>query len=197
MMRAPEALPVLQQAKARDPMYFLIRGYLGTAEVAVGQVAEGLAEEQRGLELEPQNVAALSILARGYTIAKMSDSARAIARRLISLNGIPIRNGTAAFTLARAGERKEAEAIIVRLEALPEKSWTRSGALALAYLGVGDTARALTYMERAAAGDGDLIILYSGPLIREIPRSSRTDAVWRRFHLDPALIAQRARERPQ
>ena len=195
MLRAPEALPVLQQAKARDPMYFLISSYLGTAQIHLGQVAEGLAEEQRALELEPKNVAALSVMSRGYAMANMPDSAKAVAHRLLSMKGIAARSGMAAFTLARAGERKEAEAIIRRLEALPENTWTRSSGLAMAYLGLGDAARAITYMERAAAGDGDLMMLYTSPLVVAMPRTSRTDAVWRRFNLDPALLAERAHAR--
>jgi hypothetical protein len=47
-------------------------------------------------------------------------------------------------------------------------------------------------MERAAAGDGDLMMLYTAPLAVTIPRTSRTDAVWRRFNLDPALLSKRA-----
>jgi serine/threonine-protein kinase len=192
MLRASEALPVLQQAKARDPMYFLIFSYLGTAQIKLGQVAEGVAEERRGLELEPQNVASLAMMSRGYAVANMPDSAKALARRLLSAKGIAVRSGMAAYTLARAGERSEAEAIVRHLEALPEKTWTRSTGLAMAYLGLDDTARAITYMERAAAGDGDLMMLYTSPLADGIVRNRRTDAVWRRFNLDPALLAERA-----
>ena len=192
MQRPAEAVPVLQQAKARDPMYFLIASYLGTAQLDVGQVAEGVAEERRGLELEPANVAALSTMSRGYLVARMPDSAQAVARRLVAVTQSPGRLGTAAFTLAQSGERQEAEAIIRRLEALPPDTWTRSSGLSIAYLGVGDTARAVTYMERAAAGDGDLFVLFSTLTASDIPHNSRTNAVWRRFHLDPARIAQRA-----
>ena len=192
MLRGSEAIPVLQQAKARDPMYFLIYSYLGTAQIHVGQIAEGLTEEHRAVELEPDNVAALAMISRGYVSANMPDSAKAIARRLLLIKGIAARSGMAAFTLGRVGEGKEAKAIIRRLEALPENTWTRSTALAMAYLGIGDTARAITFMERAAAGDGDLMVLYTAPLASEIARNSRTDAVWRRYNLDPALLAQRA-----
>ena len=193
MQRPAEAVPVLQQAKARDPMYFLIASYLGTAQLDIHQVAEGVAEQRRGLELEPANVAALSTMSRGYLVAGMPDSAKAVARRLAAVSQSPGRLGTAAFTLAQSGEREEAEAIIHRLEALPPDTWTRSSGLSIAYLGVGDTARAVAYMERAAAGDGDLFVLFSTLTASDVPRNSRTDAVWRRFHLDPARVAQRAR----
>ncbi|MGE5729708.1 MAG: hypothetical protein ACM34L_13975, partial [Gemmatimonas sp.] len=166
--------------------------YLGMAELQLGQIAQGVAEEHRGVDLEPQNPAGLTMMASAYVAAKMPDSATALARRLLALKGIAARKGMAAYTLGSAGERKEAQVVIHDLEALPENTWTRSSALALAYLGLNDTARAITYMERAAAaGDGDILPLYSSPLAIHIRRSARTDAVWRRYNLDPALLAQR------
>jgi serine/threonine-protein kinase len=191
MHRPAEAIPVLQQAKARDPMHFLIAIYLGAAQLSVGQTTEGVAEERRGFDLEPENIATLSMSASGYILAKMPDSAKATARHLLAVTQNAGRRGIAASVLASAGERKEAEAIVRELEALPEGTWTRSTGLAIGYFGMGDTARAVTYMERAAIGDGDLFVLY-GTALGDIPRSSRTDAVWRFFHLDPARMAHSA-----
>ena len=101
MQRPAEAVPVLQQAKARDPMYFLIATYLGTAQLDMNQIAEGIAEQRRGLELEPANVAALSTMARGYMVAGMPDSAKAVARRLIAVTQSPGRLGTASSSSHR------------------------------------------------------------------------------------------------
>ena len=190
MHRVREAIPVLEQAKARDPMYFLISSYLGAAHISLGQVAEGLTEERRGVELEPESAAAVSLLAAGYAQANMPDSAKVIARRLLGIPGIAARNGMAANVLARSGERKEAEEVTARLVALPERTWSRSTALAMAYAGLGDTARAIAFMERAAAGDGDLLVLYANPMTNQVPRDARTDAVWRRFNLDPTVLAR-------
>jgi serine/threonine-protein kinase len=190
MHRVPEAIPLLEQAKARDPMYFLISSYLGAAHIALGQVAEGITEERRGIELEPESAAALSLMAAGYVGANMPDSAKVMARRLLGIPGIAARRGMAANVLALSGERKEAETITAGLLALPERTWSRSSALAMAYAGLGDTARAISFMERAAAGDGDLLVLFANPMVHQVPRGARTDAVWRRFNLDPALFRE-------
>ncbi|HEV7704362.1 MAG TPA: protein kinase, partial [Gemmatimonadaceae bacterium] len=190
MHRVPEAIPLLEQAKARDPMYFLISSYLGAAHIALGQVAEGITEERRGIELEPESAAALSLMAAGYVGANMPDSAKVMARRLLGIPGIVARRGMAANVLALSGERKEAETITAGLLALPERTWSRSSALAMAYAGLGDTARAISFMERAAAGDGDLLVLFANPMVHQVPRGARTDAVWRRFNLDPALFRE-------
>jgi len=190
MHRPAEAIPVLRQGKALDPMYFLISGYLGAAELATGEIAAGVAEEQRALAMEPENVAALSSMAHGYTLAGMPDSANAIARRMQRVTTAPGRLGIAAYTFARNGEPREAESIIRKLEALAPGTWTRSSGLAIAYLGIRDTARAETYMERAASGDGDLFILLSSFVETRMPRDARADAVVRRFHLEPEKWSQ-------
>ena len=189
--RSADAIPVLQQAMARDPLYFLIPCYLGWAEIETGQVAQGLADERRAAELEPDNVTALSVLTLGYTWAGLPDSARKVARRLVALTRSPMRLGVAAFALARSGERAEAETLIRQMEALPPDTWTRSSALAVAYAGIGDTARAIDMMGRAASGDGDGFVSFATFIAGELPADPRIDAVWRRFHLDLARFATR------
>jgi hypothetical protein len=49
-------------------------------------------------------------------------------------------------------------------------------------------------IERELGGGGmsRVFVARDETLGRDVPHNSRTDAVWRRFHLDPARIAQRA-----
>ena len=191
MGRGAEAIPTLQQAKARDPVYFLVSSYLGLAEISVGQFDEGVAEEERALSLEPSNIAALSIMTQGYAKAGRSDSAAAVARRIVGFTASPARLAAAAFSLARSGHRSEADSVIRSLESLPDNAWTKWTALTLAYTGTGDQERAIAAMQRAAAGDGDLFVSYAGLVAGELAPDPRVDAVWRRFHLDPARFASR------
>ena len=86
-------------------MYFLVSSYLGLAEINVGQFDEGIAEEERALELEPANIAALSIMTQGYAKAHRLDSATAVARRIVTLTKSPARLAAAAFSLARSGHQ--------------------------------------------------------------------------------------------
>jgi eukaryotic-like serine/threonine-protein kinase len=189
--RPAEAIPVLQQSKAIDPLYFLASAYLGWAQINQGLFSEGVAEEYRAAELEPKNLAALTLLAGGYGSAGLRDSAKAVARRLVALTRSPIRLGPAAYAFARGGERKEAEALIRQMEAMPTSTWTRWSGLAIAYAGLGDVERAIHAMEQAAAGDGDLFVSFATLIMGELPPDPRIDAVYRRFHLDPARFATR------
>jgi hypothetical protein len=68
-------------------------------------------------------------------------------------------------------------------------TWTRWTGLALAYVGLGDTTRAISAMEHAAAGDGDEFPTYA-PRI-QLPSGPRVDAVLRRYNLDPARFVKK------
>lgn len=88
--------------------------------------------------------------------------------------------------LQRNGGRAEAEALTRKLEDTPATQWTRWTALALAYDGLGDTARAISAAEHAAASDGDALPTYGLPrILHDLPRTPRVDAILRRNHLDP------------
>ena len=104
-------------------------------------------------------------------------------------SSVPARLGTSAFVLARTGHRDEAGVLLRRLEALPSATWTRSSGLAFAYLGLGDTLRTLTAMERAAATDGDMLVNFMRIMPNDWVLSPRFAAVMKRFNLDPAKFA--------
>jgi serine/threonine-protein kinase len=184
--RSPEAIAQLRRAEALDPLYFLPAVYLGAAKVREGQIAEGLEELRRGVALEPRGISGLGMLAGAYDRAGNPDSARAVARRMLEISSQPARIGMAAFVLARNGDRRTAEAIARKLEALPPTTWTRWTGLEQTYLGLGDTARAIDAAEHAAAGDGDGFPTYALGLHDGFGENPRMVAVLRRFNLDPA-----------
>ncbi len=191
--RVPEAIVELRLAKAKDPLYFVTAGFLGWALSLAGEYDAGLAEARRGLELEPNALQPLNILASSYYLANRPDSAAVFARRVAAAgSSIPARLGASAFVLARTGHRDEAEALVQKLEALPAGTWTRSSGLAFGYLGFGDTTRALLAMERAAATDGDLLVAFIRIMPNLLPSNPRFTAVMRHFNLDPAQMAEPA-----
>ena len=191
MGRIGDAIAPFKQSKARDPLDFVNAAYLGSALAFEGQSDAGIAELRRSLELEPGNLTALGMLANVHARFGPADSAKAVARRLIATSTTPGRLGTAAFALALVGERREALEIARRLEALPADSWTRSSGLTSVYFGLGDTTRAMEWLERAARGDGDLLLGYSS-FRRMMPVNARTAAVMQRYHLDVATYVQPA-----
>jgi serine/threonine-protein kinase len=185
--RSEDAIRALKVAVERDPYYVSPKVYLGWAMVLAGSRTEGLNHQLQSLRLEASSTS-LSLLAWSYAKAGMSDSAQAIAQRLLdgALRPLPGQLGLAAYALARSGAAEKARSIIARLEALPDTAWTRWAGLTFAYAGLRDSARMVGAMERAGTGDGDgLLALAPLVLAGELPGGPRVAAVLRRYRLDP------------
>jgi TolB-like protein/Tfp pilus assembly protein PilF len=188
--RAVEAVTVLEGVRTRDPLYAVAASYLAWAYAAVGRNDDAIAEGRRALELEPKGLPQLGILATIYNSARQQDSAVALARRLLSLTDSPYRIGGAARTLAIGGQVAEARALTAKVEAVPIGTWGRESALAHAWMGLGDTTRALAAMERAASGDGDLFYssfaqLFLSGKMEPLRGNTRLLAVMKRYNLEP------------
>jgi hypothetical protein len=186
-----DAIPVLQQAVARDPLYFMPAVYLGWAEVSAGRVAEGLEEERRGLALEPGSISSLCILALGSANAGLPESAKFYSHRIVAISTAPARLCVAAHALALAGDEAGARDLLRRIFQTPGTAWTHWTGLALAYAGLHDTAQFVNALEHAASGDGDAFPTYGARIVNAFPADPRFVAVLRRYILDPARFLVR------
>ncbi len=188
--RAQEAIPVLEGVRTRDPLYAVSASYLAWAYAGVGRNDDAIAEGRRALDLEPRGLPQLGILGVIYNNAGQHDSAVAMARRLLTLTNAPSRVGGAARILADGGQVAEARVLARQLEAVPPGTWGREAALVYAWMGLGDTTRALAAMERAASGDGDLLYasfaqLFLSGRMEALRTNRRLIAVMRRYNLEP------------
>ena len=102
----------------------------------------------------------------------------------------------AAFTLGKYGPPGASKPIIAAIEAFPPDAPRRYAGLAYAYLGVGDTARALSAIESAAAGDGDLVfaLVPSEETFDAVRGSARFAAVVKKLGFDVDLITHPSRK---
>jgi hypothetical protein len=100
------------------------------------------------------------------------------------------RLGQYGMVLGFAGARDEALAVLGRIEAAPEGTPGRNTSLSRLHISLGDTARTLDALERAARGDGDLVLsqLLASPHFDAIRRSARFARVLRRFDLDVSRL---------
>jgi serine/threonine-protein kinase len=190
--RVDESIPEFEKAKASDPLYSIAGAYLGHANSLAGHNDIAVAEGKRAVDLDSMLAVNYTLLGRSYKTAGRSAEALAVAHRLLTMTSEPRLLGVAANTLGAFGETAESRAIVAKLEALPANTPRRNSALAFAYLGLGDTARALGAMERAVAGDGDLLfsIVPRDHAYDAVRASPRFAEILRRVKLDPARFTK-------
>ncbi|HEV8195187.1 MAG TPA: hypothetical protein VGP87_01000, partial [Gemmatimonadales bacterium] len=195
-----DAVSELTRGKQIDPLYQLSAAYLGYALLLSGKPDQAVAEARRAVELDSTNPAALSLLGAAYRLTGRTADQMAVARRIVLVTDDPRRGGIAARFLARGGAPAEARAILARIEALPPSTPGRNAGMASIYLGLDDTARALSAMERAAAmpgGDLLFVTVPSDPVYDPVRSSPRFAAVLKRFNMNVDLLTAPGGGRPQ
>ena len=139
------ALAEFRRAKAIDPYSSLYSAWIGLSLSILRKPAEALVEMKRALEIDSLNAPALQFSPRVFLDNNDTASARSAARRLP--NSAPW-NGVAGGVYAQVGDRVAAQRILRSLRSSPGLWFTQTG-IAYTALGLGDTAQALTALERA------------------------------------------------
>jgi serine/threonine-protein kinase len=192
--RTQESIVAFEKARANDPLYAIVGAYLGYAHGLMGHADAAIAEGLRAIDVDSTLVVSFSLLARTYRELGRAAEAVDVSRRALALTDEARLVGHAANTIGRFGRPDESRRLLEKLEALPANHPRRNTGLALAYLGLGDTARALTAMERAVAGDGDLLfsVVPQDRTFDAVRSSARFSAILRRVGLDPAQFTRAA-----
>jgi serine/threonine-protein kinase len=182
-----------RRARIADPLS--ATGSVGLAYCLslLGRYDESLAESRRAYELDSSLFAAHALLA----IAVLNDGrlgeARALARAALP---IPF-NGMAAYVLGATGDRAGATAVVRELDAHPRREWHVARTLSYGYLGLGDTARALSALEDAASAGEAPLVPFSDPMFDAVRRSARFAMVVRRLRLDERMFTAPTGGRPR
>jgi tetratricopeptide (TPR) repeat protein len=186
------ALRAFQRSRALDPMFATAVFYLGLTEVLSGQTAQGVRNAVLGHELAPALPSGQSVLLLTLMTAGENARAAAYAAQFAERTDDPFRLGMVALALRRGGKVTQAAALERRIEEAPDDVRGVWNGRFLARLGTRDDAGALDAMERAGAGDGDLLqanVLIS-PIFDGIRAQPRFQAALTRFHLDDSPIGR-------
>lgn len=177
-------LDELRMAVQLDPLDVTAGGWLGLALVLDGRAEEAIQVAQKAVEIDSMIGPSQWALMYANYVAGHPGAARARAQRarLYASNF-----GVSAFVLARTGDVAGARGIIRTLEALPESSRSQAF-LGTAYLGLGDTARALSYLESAARGSYVLQNNFGLPMFDELRGTVRFGALMRAYGLDDRIL---------
>ncbi|MFL5620571.1 MAG: protein kinase domain-containing protein [Gemmatimonadaceae bacterium] len=189
-------LHLLRTGRTADAEEYYRRGRMadplsGTASVGLayclsllGRYDESLAESRRAYELDSSLFIVHALLALAVLNDGRAGEARALARAALP---IPY-NGMAAYVLGATGDRAGAGAIVRQLERHPRGEWHVARTLGYAYLGLGDTARALSALEDAARAGEAPVMPLSDPMFDAVRRSPRFAAVVRQLRLDERIF---------
>jgi len=136
--RYDEAVAQLQAARSVDPASALVLSHLAWTYFVAGQLDSALVEIRHAVETDPTNLSTRYFAERVYLKSNRLAEAHAIAV------GTPDGYG-----LAKTGDTLGARQLLRGLDARPP-TWGDETQRAMTYLGLGDTARALSALERAS-----------------------------------------------
>ncbi len=180
--RRAEALRQLRIARIQDPASAVILSLSANAYRALGEMDSATAEARRAYETDSTNMTTLGIGALILIETGQLDSARMLVSQLRP--GTPLH----AYGLART-DPAAARRFLLDLDARDPQPWLAETNRAFVYLGLGDTASALSALERATDGGEIWTSLFNDEdrAFDSIRGSDRFHALVRRVGLADAL----------
>jgi TolB-like protein len=146
--RVREAVDQLQQAANLEPLSAVIASSYAMSLAMAKRDRDAVAQARRGIEID----SALFVprLALGFVhmlAGRPADAVKELEPAMALSGGTSVSRGLLGSAYAAAGQRQNAEAIAQQLAALNDNDARAS--LGLVQIGLGDTAQALTNLERA------------------------------------------------
>ena len=183
--RPADAIAQLKEAKRVERVSSLVSAWLAYAYFHRGQMDSARIEAEKAIQdstlLPAANVVSRIRLAEG----KLDE-----ARRIALVPPVTVMTG-APYILARAGDTEGAYRLLRQMESRAPRPWYVDAATAMVQLAVGDSASALTSLERSARNSGPTwaeYFLVSDPAYDLVRQSQRFIALVRRANLDPSMF---------
>ena len=150
LRRHDEAIDQLRQAIGIDPLSVFLRTMLGQMLVLAGRFDDAIEELGSALELDGEHAAATLTLAWAYLGADRFDAALDVLERVQPpTTEFPNFSGHLGYAHARLGHRQQADEVLRALLARFPGPWVPAVDVAVIYNGLGDTATALGWLDRA------------------------------------------------
>jgi serine/threonine-protein kinase len=183
--RHDEALVEAHTAQELDPASVSIRRSLGFCYYYARRYDQTRYHMTRAIEMNPTAEESHRILGMALALQGSYAEAERVLREAKAQPGAgPYALGTLGYLLARAGKTDEARALLAELEAIAARDYVNPVAFSTLYIGLGDTARALDWLERAhVERRGWLCYLRVNPLMDPLRAEPRFEALARRMRL--------------
>ena len=182
--RHPGALEMAERALALDPLSPYANTCQGLALFGAGRTDTAVSSLDRALEMDPDFLYTLWVLGGVYSGSARHDEAVAVLERAVTLSG----RGAyylswLAHASGRAGRRQQAEGLIEELAGRSREAYVSPTFFAWAFAGLGDTAAALTWVERACEERNPPLMMHQETLLRDLQAEPRFRAVRERMGL--------------
>jgi TolB-like protein/Tfp pilus assembly protein PilF len=182
--RFDESLVELRRAEELDPLSPIISTNVGDTLVFARRYDEAIAEYKRVLISNPDFPYAHLALSDAYGSKGMYVEAKAEARRALELNYGSSPKGFLGLWLARSGQRDEALKLLAELEAEAKQNYVQGETIALIYIGLGDKAAALNWLERHMLTRAETANTYAvAPEFDDLRDEPRFKAMLKRMNL--------------
>ena len=183
--RYREALAEMQEARRLDPASVVVLSQLSFDYRLNGQLDNALVESRRALETDSTSPLAKVSAIHAYLAKNRIQDALALSGR------VPEGMWGRAYLLAKSGDTVGARQSLGRLDARPP-AWGDETERAFAYLGLGDTAKALSALERATVASElwPLVMEESNPALDPIRPSARFHKLLERVGLADYPVAR-------
>lgn len=180
-----EALANIKLAREIDPLNPRVNALEGLFLLHAGKPDEAIAVLQKALELQPNHLLANAFLARAYTEKGMYAEADVkIQKARESFPDSPEINSYGAYGGAKAGKLVEARAELDDMLQMSTTQYVPPYCIALVYNGLGESEKALDYLEKALAEkDARMVFLKVEPKLNNLRSDPRFIGLMRRMNL--------------
>ena len=187
----------LARAMRLDPNSGIVSAWLGEALWLAGRRDEAMKAFTRALEIDSIHGPALQFTSLAYTDAGNAAEAMRLANRMNGMSQCFL--AVAAYITGKSGDTAAALRTAHALEAKRPRPWCGEYAIANAYLGIGDTARALSALERATVAEEiwPVFTPLSSMMYDPVRGSARFAALVRRVGLDERALTSPKGGRPR
>jgi TolB-like protein/Tfp pilus assembly protein PilF len=154
--RAADAFEQLDRARKLDPRSALISAWLAYTFFVSGQKDSALAQSARAIQIDSTLLPAMNLGA----LINLALGRPEVARRMMASPTPPGGMSNAPYVFAKLGDTAHANRLLNAMEANHPRPWFTDVARASVFLALGDSANALTFLERSARATGSMWVVH-------------------------------------
>ena len=185
--RFERAITEGKRAVELDPLSLVINADLGQDFFYARRYDEAIAHLRKTIEMDPRFYFAHWVLGTALQLKGQLSDAIAEYSKAVELNDDPSVLALLGQAYARAGQRDEAQKILVRLSGEAKSRYVQAYSFVLMYLALGDKERAIDEMERGyRERDANVAQIKTDPMLDDLRGNQRFEALVN--HIVPANV---------